>query len=97
MQNEALTLAPRVGPDRRICYDILMPLSYAQQKALAMQWKAAAPALRKARHADIRRENNAQVIRSLDELSRYVLRTSKSRTSSGFVQMYRILGSPAPR
>jgi hypothetical protein len=28
-----------------------MALNYTQQKALAMQWKAAAPALRKARHA----------------------------------------------
>jgi hypothetical protein len=75
----------------------LMPLSHAQQKALAMQWKAAAPALRKARHADIRRENNARVIRSMDELSRHVLRTSKSRTSSGFVQMYRVLSRAARR
>ena len=68
-----------------------MPLTYAQQKALAMQWKAAAPRLRKARHADIRRQNNAQVIRSMDELSRHILKNAKSRTPSGFVQMYKIL------
>ena len=74
-----------------------MPLTHAQQKALAMQWKAAAPALRKARHADIRRENNAQVIRSLDDLSRHVLKNAKSRTSSGFVQMYKVLGRASHR
>jgi len=72
-----------------------MPLSQAQQKALAMQWKAAAPALRKARHADIRRQDNARVICSLDELSRHVLKTAKSRNSSGFVQMYRVLSRSA--
>ena len=73
----------------------MMPLTHSQQKALALQWKAAAPALRKARHADIRRQNNARVIRSLDELSRHVLKNSKSRASSGFVQMYRVLGRAA--
>ena len=68
-----------------------MPLDYAKQKSLARQWLAAAPALRKARHADTRRQNNARVIQSLEELSRHVLKNSKSRTSSGLVQMYRIL------
>jgi hypothetical protein len=72
-----------------------MPLTHAQQKALAMQWKAAAPALRKARHADIRRQDNARVIRSLDELSRHVLKNAKPRTSSGFVQMYEVLSRAA--
>jgi hypothetical protein len=71
---------------------VSMPLTHAQQKAVAMQWKAAGPALRKARHADIRRQDNAAVIRSLDELSRHVLKTAKPRTSSGLVEMYRVLG-----
>jgi hypothetical protein len=69
-----------------------MALNYTQQKALAMQWKAAGPALRKARHADIRRQDNAAVLRSLDELSRHVLKTAKPRKSSGLVEMYKILG-----
>lgn len=76
---------------------LLMPLSHAQQKALAMQWKAAAPALRKARHADIRRQNNARVIRSLEELSRHVLKNARSRTTSGLVQMYSVLGRASYR
>jgi hypothetical protein len=66
-----------------------------QYKALAMQWKAAGPALRKARHADIRRQNNAQVIFSLNELSRHVLKRSRSRTPTGFVQMYKVLARAA--
>jgi hypothetical protein len=69
-----------------------MPLSYQQQKALAMQWKAAAPALRKQRHRDIRRMNNAKVILQLCELSRHVLKRSKPRKTSGLVEMYKILG-----
>lgn len=60
-----------------------------------MQWKAAAPRLRKARHADIRRQNNAQVLCSLDELSRHVLKNAKPRTSSGLVEMYRVLARSA--
>ena len=50
-----------------------MPIT-ALQKALAMQWKAAAPALRRQRHADIRRQDNAAAIVALGELSRYVLK-----------------------
>lgn len=57
-----------------------------------MRWKAAAPALRKARHADIRRQNNAQVIVSLDELSRHLLKRTRSRIPWGLVQMYKVLG-----
>jgi hypothetical protein len=74
----------------------LMPITYAQQKALAMQWKAAAPALRRARHADIRRQDNAAAIAALGELSRHVLKRSRPRRSSGFVEMYKILGRGAP-
>ena len=59
---------------------------------MAKQWTAAAPALRKARHADIRRQNNANVIHSLEELSRHVLKRLPSRSSTGFVQMYKVLG-----
>jgi hypothetical protein len=65
-------------------------MTHAQQKALAIQWKAAAPALRKARHADIRRQDNAAAIMALGELSRHVLKRSRSRHPSGFVEMYRI-------
>jgi hypothetical protein len=68
-----------------------MALTHAQQKALATQWKAAAPALRKARHADIRRQNDAEVILGMAELSRHVLKRSRSRVPTGFVEMYRIL------
>ena len=92
-----VAVRPGVGRNPRACYDVFMPLSHAQQKSLAMQWKAAAPALRKARHADIRRQNNARVICSMDELSRHVLRRSKSRTSSGLLDMYRVLSRAAHR
>jgi hypothetical protein len=68
-----------------------MSLSHKQQKALAMQWKAAAPFLRKLRHADIRRQNNAEVIASLSDLTDYVLKRDRSRRTSGFTQMYEIL------
>jgi len=68
-----------------------MPMTRAQQKALAMQWKAAAPALRKARHADIRRQDNAAAIFALGELTRHVLKRSPSRRPSGLVEMYKIL------
>jgi len=74
-----------------------MDRKQARLKALAMQWKAAAPALRKARHADIRRQNNAQVIFSMGELSRHVLKRERSRIPTGFVQMYKVLGRGAKR
>ncbi|MBV8779831.1 MAG: hypothetical protein JO353_00405 [Phycisphaerae bacterium] len=68
-----------------------MSLTYEQQKALAMQWKNAEPALRKMLYADIRRQNNAEVILSMSELSRHVLKQSPSRVPTGFIEMYRIL------
>jgi hypothetical protein len=68
-----------------------MPLSHAQQKALAMQWKAAAPALRKVRHADIRRENNVMAMDALNSLFRQAIKSTPARRTSGLVQMYRIL------
>jgi hypothetical protein len=68
-----------------------MPLSYAQQKALAMQWKAAAPALRKARHADIRRQNNALAMDALNSLFREAIKRRPARRTSGLVEMYRVL------
>ena len=70
---------------------VLMPLSHTQQKALAMQWKAAAPALRKARHADIRRENSVMAMDALNSLFRQAIKSTPARRTSGFVQMYRIL------
>jgi hypothetical protein len=66
-------------------------LTYSQQKKLAMQWKAAAPALRAQRHADIRQRDNAKAILSLDRLSREIIRKSPPRTTSGLVEMYRVL------
>lgn len=68
-----------------------MPPTHAQLKALAMQWKAAAPALRKQRHRDIRRQNNAKAILQLEELTRHALKRSKPRSTSGFAEMYKIL------
>ncbi len=56
-----------------------------------MQWKAAEPALRKARHADIRRENNAEVLNSLNSIFRIAMRSKMKRRSSGLVEMYRVL------
>ena len=41
-----------IGGDDTI---VPMTLNYSQQKALAMQWKAAGPALSKARHAGLAR------------------------------------------
>jgi hypothetical protein len=66
-------------------------MTHAQQKALAMQWKAAGAALRRARHADIRRQDNPAAIMALAELSRHVLKRSPSRHPVGFVEMYKIL------
>jgi hypothetical protein len=74
-----------------------MPITHAQQKALAMQWKAAAPALRRQRHADIRRQDNAATIVALGELSRHVLKKSRPRRTSGLVEMYKILARGGAR
>jgi hypothetical protein len=68
-----------------------MALSYAQQKALAMQWKAAAPALRKQRHVDIRRQDNARAIDAINSLVREAIKKPSNRRAAGFVEMYRIL------
>jgi CMP-2-keto-3-deoxyoctulosonic acid synthetase len=68
-----------------------MRASYEQQKALAMAWKNATPALARMRHADIRRQNNAKVILGMGEISKQVLKRSRSRVPWGFVQMYKIL------
>jgi hypothetical protein len=76
---------------------VVMPLSYPQQKALAMQWKAAAPALRKARHADIRRQNNGLAMDALNSLFREAMKTRPPRRTSGFVEMYRIMARQSHR
>ena len=68
-----------------------MGATYEQQKALAMRWKNATPALARMRHADIRRQNNAKVILGMGEITRQALRRSPSRVPWGFVQMYEIL------
>jgi hypothetical protein len=68
-----------------------MTPSHAQQKALALQWKAAAPALRKARHADIRRQNNVQAMDALNSLFREMTKRKSNRRAQGFVEMYRVL------
>jgi len=67
-----------------------MPLTRAQQKALAMQWKAAAPALRRQRHADIRRQDNAAAMDSLNSIFREAIKAGTGRRASGFVEMYRL-------
>lgn len=68
-----------------------MPITRAQQKALAMQWKAAAPALRKARHADIRRQDNAAAMDALNSVFREAIKGGTGRRAGGFVEMYRVL------
>lgn len=69
----------------------LMPRTHAQQKALAMQWKAAAPRLRKARHADIRHENSVKAMEAINSLVCQAVKSTPARRTSGFVQMYTIL------
>ncbi len=86
-----------MGQLRPAWYHCDMPMTDAQQKALVRQWIAAAPALRKARHADIRRQNNARVIYSLEELSRYALKRARPRIPWGLVQMYKILSRATHR
>ncbi len=56
------------------------------------QWIAAAPLLRKQRHRDIRRQNNAKAIEALTEISNYNRKRAKSRRTSGLVEMYKALG-----
>jgi hypothetical protein len=74
-----------------------MPATHEQQKALAMRWKNATPALARMRHADIRRQSNAQVILGMGELSRQVRKRSRSRVPWGFVEMYQILARGSKR
>jgi hypothetical protein len=74
-----------------------MSLSHAQQKALALQWKAAAPALRKARHVDIRRQDNAAAMDALNSLFREAIKGGTRRRTSGLVEMNRILSRQAPK
>ena len=62
--------------------------SPSQLKQLAIAWKKAAPKLAAARRADIRRQNNAKAIESLNSLFRETIRKSKPRKTSGLVQMY---------
>jgi hypothetical protein len=69
-----------------------MPIGYDEQKQLAMQWKRAAPHLAAARRNDIRRQNTAQAIDSLNSLFIEGIKRKKPSRSSGFVEMYRILG-----
>jgi hypothetical protein len=74
-----------------------MSLTYAQQKALAMQWKAAAPALRKQRHLDIRRQNNAAAIDALNSLVHEAIKKPSKRRAEGLVEMYKILSRQPKR
>jgi hypothetical protein len=68
-----------------------MSADESEMRKLAKAWKRAAPALRAMRHADIRRQDNAQTIEALDSLFRETIKRNPPRTSSGFVEMYRIL------
>jgi hypothetical protein len=72
-------------------YHHRMVTNSAQQKALALQWKAAAPALRKARHADIRRQDNVLAMDALNSIFREAIKRKSNRRAEGFVEMYRIL------
>ncbi len=74
-----------------------MPLTYEQQKALAMQWKAAEPALRKMLYAQIREEDNASVISDLAELTKFVVAQEPAPIPTGFVEMYRIFARQGKR
>ncbi len=78
-------------------YDLPMTPTYAQQKALAMQWKAAAPALRKQRHADIRRQDNAKAMDALNSLFLVAIKQKSNRRAKGFAEMYRILSRQLSR
>lgn len=60
-------------------------------KELALAWKKAAPKLRAVRHADIRRQDNARAIDSLNSLFRRVIKERTPRRSCGFVKMYEAL------
>lgn len=66
-------------------------LTQAQLKALAMQWKNAAPALRAQRHADIRLRDNSRSILLLDPFFKEALKQKKPTSTSGLVQMYQVL------
>jgi hypothetical protein len=68
-----------------------------QQNSLAMRWKAVALALRKARHADIRRQNNAQAMDALNSLFREAIKKPSNRRAEGFVEMYKILSRQRKR
>jgi hypothetical protein len=65
--------------------------SDAKWKELALAWKHAAPKLRARRHADIRRQNNAEAIKSLDSLFRQVIARHVPSRTSGLVKMYEVL------
>jgi hypothetical protein len=63
----------------------------SQYKELAMQWKRATPYLAAARRRDIRLQNTARAIHSLDPLFQHANKTRPFRKTSGLVEMYRIL------
>ena len=56
-----------------------------------MAWKRAAPKLRAMRHADIRRQNNAQAIDALNTLFRRSIAGHTPPKTCGFVKMYEAL------
>jgi hypothetical protein len=74
-----------------------MPPNDADLKKLAMAWKRAGPELQAMRHADIRRQDNAAAIVALNSLFREALKRNLPRSSSGFVEMYKILARQTKR
>ena len=54
-------------------------------------WKRAGPELEAIRRREIREADNAQVIEALESAFNHATRTFPSRTSSGMIEMQRIL------
>jgi len=74
-----------------------MSPTHEQLTALALQWKAAATALRNQRHRDIRHQNNADAIDQLNELVNEAIKKPTNRRAAGFVELYKILSRQAHR
>jgi len=65
--------------------------TYEQQKALALQWKRAAPLLEEQRERDIRASDTQRDLTVFDGLIEDALRRFPPAESSGLVEMQRIL------
>lgn len=65
------------------------PLTYAQAKQLAMQWKRAAPLLEAQRERDIRNSDTARDIGAFDDVLEDALARFPPKPYSGMVEMQR--------